>query len=414
MMSSEISTRMTSSWSKGPSSPLAMKFHRTWQDPNCPVWQWYLMQSQARSSTQFFAIQHWRSTTGPFFHEYLLILVEHGDICRIERMGEGSRNDAIKPVGCVAHDVIQWFSPSDYRKSPASQEPAELICQVCFPRTFDVLDVLAICYSIQIQPESSKYTLQRYNCYFLCLTVLTILVRRVGQWEGALDAHSTWSATVDQVVNAIQEKSTKNLGPRLHGCLEIFRLLDPEHHNPRGLILDSIRNRLFANGLESWRQAISQTLWADDIDSEQLIFKYDGFAKCITEAVEEMFASKTPLSRRLAFILDFDHRNEHALRETNLLPELVEEIDRAFQSSTEEYLLIGLHRPASGELENSLRYGSSYSLKSNIYSWFYAFCIYSIATVGRSMRVKPRGGPGDTRILRQVKGKDISAMTTSS
>ncbi|KAG8708288.1 hypothetical protein FRC09_001335 [Ceratobasidium sp. 395] len=182
-----------------------MEFHSEWRHPDCSVMRWY--DSQRATSTTFQSVEHRRDVNGPFFHEFLLFTLADGAICRVERVGEGSRSDAIREVGCTAHDLVQWFDAEDYAKLEA-KHPSVLIAQIQFRRTFDILDVLAVCYTIQKTKTCNTYTLQRYNCYFLCLTVLAMLTRQMANWEQVWDADITkesWRSASDKMSGFVLE-----------------------------------------------------------------------------------------------------------------------------------------------------------------------------------------------------------------
>ncbi|KAG8695112.1 hypothetical protein FRC09_009392 [Ceratobasidium sp. 395] len=72
----------------------AMRFHSQWGHEICPVMGWY--NQQRRSSTTFQSIEHCRTLEGPFYHEFLLLKLTDGAVCRVERTGEGSRAGAIR------------------------------------------------------------------------------------------------------------------------------------------------------------------------------------------------------------------------------------------------------------------------------------------------------------------------------
>lgn len=179
-------------------APCDLRFDRAWQDPLSTVMRWYHMQTE----TRFASIQHRRNREPPFFHEYLLIHLVDNSVCRLERIGEGSQAGAVLQSGCTSHDIIQWF-PTEGDANSNSQSGSDLVTQVNFPVTFDLLEVLAICYSVQKCNQSSKYTLQRYNCYFLCYTVLTILTRRVTERQDHVEP-STHTRIVNHMSEALE------------------------------------------------------------------------------------------------------------------------------------------------------------------------------------------------------------------
>ncbi|KAH7332851.1 hypothetical protein B0J17DRAFT_147928 [Rhizoctonia solani] len=240
----------------GESAPLSMRFHDQWRHSDCPVEKWY--QEQSKWSTKFTSIEHMRVLQPPFHHEYLLIHLSDGAICRLERMGAGARADAIRRNGCTAHDIIQRFSKGKYEEHQLSMVPSERVVLVQFSRVFDLLDVLEICYSLKQVKRSSVYTLQRYNCYFLCMTVLNVLVRCVAGWNGAID-NVSWSRTIESARKYLETMECDDAYSYLG--LGICSLVDPDSSNPRKFILDSIGRELLENGLSSLNSAIDGMLW---------------------------------------------------------------------------------------------------------------------------------------------------------
>ncbi|CAE6517034.1 unnamed protein product [Rhizoctonia solani] len=256
-----VSNRL-SSLPPATSWPLSLKFHKKWKAPECPVMKWY--QEQSRWSTKFKSIEHRRELQAPFHHEYLLIHLDDGAICRLERMGEGTRADAIRPIGCTAHDIIQRFDKGTYNKHELSVVPSELLIQVEFPPGLDLLDVLAICFSIQQVKKSSVYTIQRYNCYFLCLTVLAVLTRRAAQWGAAVD-RASWSSAVKHAIQNLETMECSDSYEYLG--LGVCSLVDPHSSKPRKFVLDAIRKELCADGFSGLNKAIDDTLWHKDLGS---------------------------------------------------------------------------------------------------------------------------------------------------
>ncbi|KAG8735351.1 hypothetical protein FRC10_010686 [Ceratobasidium sp. 414] len=236
---------------------LSMKFHEQWQHEDCPVMGWY--EQQRGSSTRFRSIEHRRNAQGPFFHEFLLLKLTDGAVCRVERIGDGSRADAIRYVGSTAHDLIQWWTKNDYEQFSVKC-PSVLIAEVDLCREFGILDVLAVCYSIQNTNSCCAYTLQRYNCYFLCLTVLTMLTRRVAGWETMLlndDWDSSVALSLDRLSKLSLEESKKYL------VLRLCALLEPDSPHPGRFILGGLRRHLAsqAGAQISYNRTMNSILW---------------------------------------------------------------------------------------------------------------------------------------------------------
>ncbi|KAG8742413.1 hypothetical protein FRC10_001547 [Ceratobasidium sp. 414] len=237
-----------------------MKFHQEWQHNNCPVMGWY--NQQRKSSTCFRTIEHRQNVERPFLHEFLLLKLEDGAICRVERTGDGSRIDAIRYVGCAAHDLIQWFTNSDYEQFSAKY-PSTLMAKVDLYQEFDILDVLAVCYSIQNTKACRVYTLQRYNCYFLCLTVLTMLTRRVVNWETMI-SRDNWDSSISALLDRLSNLSPDDL--RKYPTLRFCALLEPDNPRPGRFIINGLREHLTSQpgALNNYNLAMSLTLWQTD------------------------------------------------------------------------------------------------------------------------------------------------------
>lgn len=218
---------------------------------------WYKLQQA--SSTAFRSIQHHRDSDPPFFHEFLLLQLNDGALCRIERTGQGSRIDAIRNIGCTAHDYIQYFSASDY-KAFTVDKPSELIAQVDLPHDFDIMDVLAICYAIYKRPRTRAYTLQRFNCYFLCGTILLVLTRRLVRWE-AMVTFDIWNEALYQSLDRLAHISRDPTKRYL--LLHVCRLLEPDTPEPAGFIFKALRDRLgtLPDAYNSLKQALINNLW---------------------------------------------------------------------------------------------------------------------------------------------------------
>ncbi|KAG8796017.1 hypothetical protein FRC12_006346 [Ceratobasidium sp. 428] len=240
-----------------------MKFHSEWQYPSCPVLAWY--SQQCRSSTKFRLIEHHRSLDGPFFHEFLLLMLTDGAVCRVERTGDGSRTDALRYTGCAAYDLIQWFSEADYESSPIKSS-SERIAEVELNREFDILDVLAVCYSIQNTKACRAYTLQRYNCYFLCLTVLAVLTRRVAGWETKIKANE-WDLGLTSMYECWCGLSSHQ--SKQHAIIAICAYLEPDNPRPAQFIFNMLRAHLEsqAEGFARCNEVMRLTLWRADWES---------------------------------------------------------------------------------------------------------------------------------------------------
>ncbi|KAL5638552.1 hypothetical protein ACGC1H_005282 [Rhizoctonia solani] len=239
--------------------PCLMVFDRGWQHEECRVKRWY--ERQKASSTKFRSIQHRRDIDHPYHHEFLLIQLSDGAFCRVERTGEGSRVNAIRNIGCAANDYIQYFpSITAYETFTRDSKPSELIAEIHFPCDLDIMDVLAVCYAIYIRPRTRTYTLQRFNCYFLCTTILLALTRRFLRWEMTVTS-DIWKEAVDYALDRVGEISRNPNSTQL--AFRVCRYLEPDSAEPTDFILMALRDRLATEPgtYNNIKQALAGNLW---------------------------------------------------------------------------------------------------------------------------------------------------------
>ncbi|KAG8779502.1 hypothetical protein FRC12_024183 [Ceratobasidium sp. 428] len=241
--------------------------------------------------TKFQSIEHCRNIEGPFYHEFLLLKLTDGAVCRVERVGDGSRTNAIRYIGCPAHDLIQWFSSSDY-EAFSVQSPSERVAEVDLGQEFDILDVLAVCYSIQKYKRCCAYTLQRYNCYFLCLAVLAVLTRRAASWETKIEAEQ-WESCLDSMLNDLRNLSVEE--SRKHPILSLCAYIEPENPQRAQFVFNILREYLKPEeeGFMECQEVVGLTLWTSDWEST-LQYK---LAKSI-EAIPDLFRGDSNGSQR--------------------------------------------------------------------------------------------------------------------
>ncbi|KAG9097811.1 hypothetical protein FS749_005410 [Ceratobasidium sp. UAMH 11750] len=279
---------------------VAMRFHQNWRHDQCPMTSWY--NQQRASSTRFRSIEHRKNIQGPFFHEFLILKLVDGAVCRVERIGDGSRADAIRSIGCTSYDLIQWFSQENHS---AATNSSEVVAEVDFGRDFDILDVLAVCYSIQRIKACRVYTLQRYNCYFLCLTILTVLARRVASWETTINENN-WNSCVTSALDGLSDLSPEESNKHL--ILRICRLLEPDNPQSATFIIDGLRAHL-ASGSNTWaqyRDGLCGMLWQTSRDTRlhDIIF-----IVLRSSSIDSLFAGETPCATQLRHAIQTSETN---------------------------------------------------------------------------------------------------------
>ncbi|KAF8595741.1 hypothetical protein BDV93DRAFT_611257 [Ceratobasidium sp. AG-I] len=131
--------------------------------------------------TRFRTLQHRKERSG-LRHEFVVLQLQDGSICRLERMGDPfDRVEALSAQGTTAHDIAQCFRQDQMPE--ACLDSSDVITEITLPESLDLLDVLRICRAIQEGDKTCKYTLLGSNCYFFCLAIQACLTRLVDNFE---------------------------------------------------------------------------------------------------------------------------------------------------------------------------------------------------------------------------------------
>ncbi|KAG8684187.1 hypothetical protein FRC08_013831 [Ceratobasidium sp. 394] len=193
--------------------------------------------------------------------------------------------------------------------------PSNLVAEIDLQQEFDILDVLAVCYSIQNTEACSVYTLQRYNCYFFCWTILAVLTRRL--WETVITSDA-W----DLAVNSAMDRWS-NVSPaeaKKHLMLRIYALLDP--NNPRATMqfLKPLCSQLSSRtvNLPAVNQELDIALWASSSGSALR----DGLGAAASGVREAMYADGGACGIRLRRAASVRH--EGRLQEISSNPRLAD------------------------------------------------------------------------------------------
>ncbi len=108
-------------------------------------------------------------------HEFVLIELERAHY-RVERRAvEGADLDSISK-GCTARDTITLV-PRENVKSLLAKTDSLIEVSFRSDRRPDLYTILAVCDAICKNPETNKYTLWQYNCYFFARTILLLVTR---------------------------------------------------------------------------------------------------------------------------------------------------------------------------------------------------------------------------------------------
>ncbi|CEL57205.1 hypothetical protein RSOLAG1IB_12085 [Rhizoctonia solani AG-1 IB] len=255
-------------WSKGvKNGPVVIDFPAGWSTRIGTVFTWY----RAQKCTRFLTLKHCAETTAPFFHQFLLVKLTDGSVCRFERTGDpGARTNALSSIGSTAHDLVQTFDAEPLAML-RDQIPINEFSSITFSREFDLLDILAICYAVHQGDRTRHYTLQRFNCYFFCWTIITILTRRVAPWRGLSD--DSWDSVTHTTISSIgRRSSTSPLVPANQPpIIRAFSILEPENPSSINFLLDRLREELRKDvSRDHVNQQLEKVLWRYSWDKTKL------------------------------------------------------------------------------------------------------------------------------------------------
>ncbi|KAG8742487.1 hypothetical protein FRC10_001383 [Ceratobasidium sp. 414] len=182
--------RCLGSSAKRAQGPHKIGYPNGWRTGDTEAWYKY------QSATKFTYLEYRKEREVPFRHEYIVVELDDRSVCRFDRRGDiATRAGAFTLEGMAAEDtahVIQLGEPQYadiYTKS-------DVVLRIHFPEKQDLITILAVCYGVQELEETRKYTLTRYNCYFLSWTILTVASRRVVDWRLLAKDADKWEALV--------------------------------------------------------------------------------------------------------------------------------------------------------------------------------------------------------------------------
>jgi hypothetical protein len=140
-------------------------------------------------------------------------------------------------IGCTAHDTIQEVHSTSLKESDSiSSCVVELHWQN--KESIDLLFVLSICFAIHNGKWADRYTLQRYNCYFLSWAIIAITMRKSAVCRAVFNAGKVQGG-VRELERGLKQALERGLGQMLEQVLEAER-------KARGLVQGAKRARELA------------------------------------------------------------------------------------------------------------------------------------------------------------------------
>ncbi|KAF8603462.1 hypothetical protein BDV93DRAFT_556485 [Ceratobasidium sp. AG-I] len=161
--------------------------------------------------TRFQSLHHHKERSG-LRHEFIVLQLQDGSICRLERMGDPYyRAEAISANGTTAHDIAQCFRQD--QMDEARLGSSDILVNLTLPESLDLLDVLRICRAIQEGDKTCRYTLLGSNCYFFCLAIQACLTRLVANFEIRYPSNewiSVLNSSLDELVSTMSSADHPN------------------------------------------------------------------------------------------------------------------------------------------------------------------------------------------------------------
>ncbi|KAG9119107.1 hypothetical protein FRC07_006040, partial [Ceratobasidium sp. 392] len=213
---------------------------------------------------KFQSIRHHKERKG-LQHEFIVLELVDGSICRIERMGDpNARFEAIRAQGTVAYDMAQSFLPDEFAN--ACLDTSDIVARITFPAPLDLMDVLRICRAIHEGEKTCNYTLQGFNCYFFALAIQAVLTALVRKWEKNFTG---WRLGVEEglsVLSLLYESQPSNQEQQPF-ILRMYSFLKLEMCWPARDVLSNLEQVLYSPDVAAEvNKALNAVLWHSHLE----------------------------------------------------------------------------------------------------------------------------------------------------
>ncbi|KAG8745907.1 hypothetical protein FRC10_006711 [Ceratobasidium sp. 414] len=154
-------------------------------------------------------IQYRKEFHAPFRHEYLVVFLSDGSICRFDRRPDPNVPlDALRERGSEAYDTVEEITSS--MLAGPSGEHSECLATLAFKDELDLFFIFLVCYGIQSDPQAVRYTLLQFNCYFFSWTIILNIARNSVTWEG-LPTSASFKSLPKNVASEVSEILVRKL-----------------------------------------------------------------------------------------------------------------------------------------------------------------------------------------------------------
>ncbi|KAF8672816.1 hypothetical protein RhiXN_01313 [Rhizoctonia solani] len=267
---SQLASNSAIQWSRGqrPGGPVLLDFSLGWGKGL--VFDWY----KSIGFTSVTKIQLRKEFEEPFRHEFILIHLQRGGLCRLDRRGDPNvPTNTLRSEGSEAYDTIHEVAGIDEINSTS-----ECLMELCPNGKIDLSFILSICCSIRSDPKTQRYTLQRFNCYFFSWTITSIVARHSVSWDTPaqlVESDLLNSALKQKAIEPIAKKITKmamksvsevfmcSLQPRVRQVLR-------KHHSPTGFIPIRVLNIILSAWMKRYMRPRMEPVMRNVIESAMM------------------------------------------------------------------------------------------------------------------------------------------------
>ncbi len=148
-------------------------------------------------------------------HELLILRTGADDYYRIERRPSGGTNIGSKLHGCKAEDTVTHLN---LRQDLLVRRVSSYKINISFcgdPKP-DLHTVFAFCNAIRNDPDTKKYTLAQFNCYFFARTLMLFITRHflLGQYRIHVSPRDNFGSLPGPEIDAIVDEALDKMPAR--------------------------------------------------------------------------------------------------------------------------------------------------------------------------------------------------------
>ncbi|CAE6524557.1 unnamed protein product [Rhizoctonia solani] len=300
---SQVASNSAIQWSRGerPGGPVPLDFSSGWGKGL--VFEWY----KRMRSTSITKIQLRKEFEEPFRHEFILVYLQRGQYCRLDRRGDpNAPAQTLRPEGSEADDTIHEVVDLDEINSTS-----ECLVELRSNGAIDLSLILSICFSIRSDPKAQRYNLQRFNCYFFSWTIASIVARHSVTWDtpaqlaesGLLKSVLKQKATepiakkiTKMAMKSVSEVFMCSLQPRVRQTLR-------KHGSPTGFIPIRVLDMILSTWMKRYMRPRMEPVMRNVVESAMMT--------TMEATVESLIDSRSSVMRAaLSHTLWFDSVRE--------------------------------------------------------------------------------------------------------